>query len=304
MSLVLSTSWNAFRFDDAKSLLFEIKQTGFRELELSFNLTRPMVEGIAKSAGFTVRSLHNFCPIPDEVPRQLALPDCYSMAATDSEERALAVKNTKRTIDTAKKLGAEAVVLHCGRVEIADRTRDLIEMYEKGLSNTQEFNELKSSIIKERVNLIGPFFENTLASLKELNQHAQKQGISLGVENRFYYREIPTLEEIGIILDKFKDSRVFYWHDTGHAQVMQNLGLAEHRRFLDLYADRMLGIHLHDLRGCQDHMAPGEGQFDFSFLCPYLKNNIIKVVEAHDPATALDIKRSKSFLEGLYGGCI
>ena len=50
MSLSLSTSWNASRYDNAKDMLFEIKKTGFSELELSFNLTAAMVSEIAGSS--------------------------------------------------------------------------------------------------------------------------------------------------------------------------------------------------------------------------------------------------------------
>jgi len=46
MPLALSTSWNAYRYNDAGSLLFEIKQLGFSNIELSFNLTAQMVDEI------------------------------------------------------------------------------------------------------------------------------------------------------------------------------------------------------------------------------------------------------------------
>ncbi len=224
------------------------------------------------------------------------------MASLDEEERRLALKQTKLTIETAQRLGAKAVVLHTGRVEIPDRTKDLIDLFNRGQKDSPEFRDLKSGVIKVRSEKIKPFLENALKSLEELNLEALKKNVLLGVETRFYYREIPNLEEISRILERFNGSQIRYWHDTGHAQVMENLGFVPQRDYLDSYERRMIGVHLHDIANCRDHLAPLKGELDFASFKPFLKKETLKVIEAHHPATADDLKKSKAFLEKIFHG--
>lgn len=307
MGLSLSTSWNAFRYRDARKLLFEIEKLGFKEVELSFNLTTSIIGQIEKEIvanRIKVTSIHNYCPIPEEFSRAQALPDCFSVASLDEKQRQLAVKYTKRTINTAKSLGAKTVVLHCGRVEIPDRTRKLINLHNLGQSKSKAFKELKREITKERFAQAKPFLYNALRSLEELNSYAKKSGILLGIENRFYYREIPSFNEIGVILKEFRNSNIYYWHDTGHAQLMENLGFCRHIDYLNAYGKKLLGIHIHDIQGCQDHLAPLRGELNFLKLRPFLKNETIKVIEAHYPATANDLIKAKEFLEGAFHGIV
>ena len=301
--LAISTSWNAYRFNDGPGLLFEINQLKFRAIELSFNLSSSLVDSIAKESrrlGIGIQSLHNYCPIPDGLNPKQALPDCYSLASLDKQERFLAVKYTKSSIDTASRLGAKAVVLHCGRVQIPDLTRQLINLYNQGLKDQTDFIKLKEEMIRQRNSHAPAFFEQALNSLDELNTYAKIKGVFLGIETRFYHCEIPDIFEIGVILKKFYNSQIYYWHDTGHAQLMENLGFARHKDFLDLYGNSLIGVHLHDILGCQDHLAPLAGKMDFGLLKPYLKKDTLKVIEAHYPATAEDLIKSRDFISKIY----
>ena len=307
MALALSTSWNACKHTDSRSMLFEISQLKFSEIELSFNLTPGMIKEIPKAMfdfGFKAVSLHNYCPIPESFEREDALPDCYSISSLNQNERELAVKYTKNTIDTASRLKASFVVLHSGRVEIEDKTKKLISLYENKGKGSDEFNDLKKSFIQERKKAVLPFLDSAISSIDELSQYAKDRGVSLGIENRVYYREIPSFEEIGIILERFNHRNVFYWHDTGHAKIMQNLGFTENDDYLESYGNRLAGVHLHNVSGFLDHQPLQKGDLDFSAITRHLKKNTIKVIEVHQPSTSEDIIKSREFLEEIFNGII
>jgi sugar phosphate isomerase/epimerase len=286
-------------------MILELKELGFKEVELSFNLTEEMVKAVEKMAArgeVIVSSLHNFCPIPPGLTREEALPDCFSMSSPDERQRQLSVKYAKRTIDAAARLNAGAVVLHCGRVDMRDLYRDLLHMFNKGQGDTPEFVALRSEMLEARAELRGPYVANVLRSLDELNRHAERRKISLGVETRYYYSEIPTMEEVGVILDKFRGGRVFYWHDAGHAQVMENLGIATQEDFLARYKDSLLGLHLHDVRGTSDHRPPGKADLDFKRLVPFVSPAARKVLEIHYPAGPDEVRKGRDFLESVFDG--
>lgn len=298
----LSTAWNADRTADGKRIAREIYDLGIKNIELNFSLTKKMVEEIfsfCKQNNMRVTSVHNYCPIPKGLTRKNALPDCFSLASLDEQERRKAVEFTKISVDTAQQIGAKAVVLHCGRVEMKDRTLKLIDILRKEKSKTELFRETAEAFVEERKKKSPAHLEQILKSLRELCEYAQKLDCVLGLENRFYYREIPGLTEFDIIFDKLKNKNIAYWHDVGHAYICEQLGFLEKGILLKKFGRRIYGIHLHDIKNLYDHQAPLKGEFDFKTLIPYVKSETIKVIEAHSSASAQDINKSMSYLGGL-----
>jgi hypothetical protein len=85
----ISTSWNSHKHNNARSMIQEIKKLGIDYVELNFQLSKEMVDGVVelvKEGNVSVWSIHNFCPVPDSVDIKKASPDYYSLSAIDEKE--------------------------------------------------------------------------------------------------------------------------------------------------------------------------------------------------------------------------
>jgi len=298
--IALSTSWVSKVCRDADSIVGAITDAGFDTLELSFDLTGKTVDGIlalAKKGAVNVVSLHNMCPLPAGVAPEKASPDYFSLSSTDEDERMKAVEVTRETIRYAHDFRAKAVILHAGRVNVPDRTRELAG----SAVNRDHFEKIKREMIESRRRAERPFFEKAIKSLEELIPCARQYSVALGIENRYYYREIPSFDELKAIFSRFAPGELFYWHDTGHAEVFDRLGIVAHEDLLKHLADRLLGVHLHDImKILDDHKAPLTGTFEFKKLLPFVGKDTIKVLEPHQPATVQEITRGRDYLEKLF----
>jgi len=298
-SYSLSTSWNSPSCANGFDIINQIKSMGFDTVELDWALPKKMVDEILsmKTSGeINVSSLHNICPLPEGVTPDEATPDYYCLSSPDEEERGMAVKAARNTIDYAKRFGARAVVLHLGRVYITEHMRQLASL----IKDKERSGRLRDEMIKERLKNRAGFLDSVIKSLEELVPYSLDTGLCLGIENRYYYREIPLIDELETIFANFKAGSLYYWHDMGHAEVFDRLGLARHRDFLDRFANRLIGIHLHDIISTiDDHNVPGTGTIDFGMLKPYLGPQTIRVLEIHGQVSPQQICEGVKFLKSI-----
>jgi sugar phosphate isomerase/epimerase len=221
------------------------------------------------------------------------------LSSTDEDERQRAVRYTIRTIENAEEMEAGAVILHLGRVEMPGVTPTLSERYHGGKRKEKEPLNAIEDQKKERASRQRKYFDAVLRSLDVLNREAGKRGISLGVENRYHFHEIPNFEEIGTILGEFQGGNIGYWHDVGHATAQENMGLTVQSELLDAYSDQLVGIHLHDAKGLDDHLAPGSGEVDFKKIFSFLKPSHIKILEIHPKVDRADLIRGIDYIKAI-----
>lgn len=304
--LSLSTAFLARSHTSWPSLLEAANHLGFSALELNVQIPQEWMPGIVASVergDIRISSLHNYCPAIKDLPPGRTIYSGYLLTADDEEERRIAVQGTIDTISWARKTGAAAVVIHAGEVPMDPSGRDLFAyILQFGLSG-KLYSRYYDAVRKERDRLAARYIEKLMRSLDAIIPAAQENGIVLGLENRFYLHEIPNTEETIRLLDRYAGAPVGYWHDTGHAEVFVRAGWMKcHEECLAPLSSKLVGLHLHDIRGFDDHYAPGCGDFDFSALKPFIPDTALRVVEAHAKSTPEQVKNSISCLEkaGIY----
>ena len=299
--IAISTLWNSKGAENAEEIMSQILDMGFEAIELDYYLTGTLVNEMKEllDNALEVVSVHNFCPIPDILPGEMAGSDAFLLSSSDREERERAVEYTIKTLELADSFETRIVICHLGHVDMGDPTEDLIELYDRGEKESGDFESLLQRSMEEREakrqrNLDAVFF-----SLDKLIRRAEELDILIGVENRREFRQIPGLDEIGIIMSEFQGANIGYWHNTGYAQIHDNLDIASHEDLLRQYSDSMIGIHLHDVKSNVTHLAPGMGDLDFKMVSEYLPQNAVRVLQLTSKATNEEIMEGLSHLREL-----
>jgi sugar phosphate isomerase/epimerase len=289
----LSTCWNSHRHTDGRAMLREIRELGFEAAELSHGIRISLVEGIlqAVEAGeIRISSLHNFCPLPMGVTQPS--PNLFQFSAEAPREREMALRHTLKTLDFAVRVKAPLVVMHLGSVEMKDYSRKLKVLLADGRRDSPKFEKLAVEASEKREAKKEAFVERTYETLRKLVPEAEARGLRLGVENREALEEIPFESDFMFFFNEFKSPAVTYWHDTGHAQIKENLGFIRHAMHLESLTDRLAGFHIHDVQPpARDHCAPGSGMIDFAALKPCVKPEHLKVFE-FSPSLTVEEARS------------
>jgi sugar phosphate isomerase/epimerase len=284
-------------------MLREIRELGFEYAELSHGIRLSLVPGIleAVDAGeIKISTLHNFCPLPIGVTH--AAPNIFKFTSLDNRERENALRYSLKTLELAARVKARLVVLHLGAVEMKDYTDRLVELAENGQKETPKYEKICREAVERREQRKEKHVQLAYDMLHRLAEQAGRMGIKLGVENREAVEEIPFEEDFPFLFMEFQDPIVGYWHDTGHAQIKENLGLINHVIHLESMADRLHGFHIHDVRfPGQDHFPPGQGMIDFAALKPYVKPEHIKVFELSPGVPAEAIAPAVALIKATWG---
>jgi len=262
-------------------MLREIAELGFEYAELSHGIRLSLVPGILDAVDkgdIKISSLHNFCPLPLGVTH--AAPNLYEFSSENSRDRELAVKHTQKTFEFATRVKARIVVLHLGSIEMKDYTGKLAGMLEHAEQGSKKFQTLQEDALRAREARKQKFYARMKETFRKILPEAENRGLTLGCENRQALEELPLDGDFEEFLREFQGPAVAYWHDTGHAQIKEHLGVIEHARFLRTLAPRLAGFHVHDvLPPARDHVSPGTGTIDFAALKPFVNPGHIKVFE-------------------------
>lgn len=302
MDFSISTHWNAARHSTGEDLAREIIALGCNRLELGYDCICDLVPGIKRlvaEGAIAVDSLHAYCPLP--LGATSAHPEIYTLAHPDARNREMAVKYTVETLRFAAEIGARAVVIHAGNIDMPAISRELISLARDGDRASSRYEKLfvKAQVLREAhaPSQRDHLYRSVEALLPALNETK----VTLAFENLPTWEAIPTEIEVEKLLDTFDTPRLGYWHDVGHAAIRESLGFINHRRWLERLAPRLVGMHLHDqIPPRDDHVMPPRGTFNFSLLTPFINRHIIRVLEPGPGTPAEEVAEGLRFLKALW----
>jgi sugar phosphate isomerase/epimerase len=290
-------------------MLREMAGLGFEYVELSHGIRITLVPGIIRGVEegiVKVSSTHNFCPLPTGVVQ--AAPNLFEPSATEFREHDQWLRHTKRSIDFAAQLKSRVLVCHLGSVKFfwfspAKAIEKYLEAHEDAGRdpNDEKYRALREKSLAKLRKRMGPFWDQTKASLNEIYEYAAKKGIKLGLENRERFEELPIdADYADFIAGQPADAPIGYWHDTGHADIKEGMGLLKHRDHLAKNAPRMLGFHLHDVNAeGDDHQPIGSGRIDFKMISEFWKPEHLLTLEFSPRLKVEDVRASKAKIEAL-----
>ena len=293
--VALSTMWAKDRFDDMAEFAAEAKEFGFSHVEINASVSPQGLSELVETS-IPISSIHS--PSPAVLSSRGVPVANLSLSSLEANEREEAVSFAKKTIDLASQLGARAVVLHMGEVPIdLSLDHELRRLYQQNLTQSEKYNEVRRGLTHQRISKAPPYLEAARKSLEELSEYSRDKGIMLGVETRFYFHEMPNIDEMEELLRQVEGGLVGYWHDVGHAEVNQRLGFTSHEEWLSRFRDRMIGIHLHDVLGIRDHRPPGKGDVNWNMVAEYVPQEALKVCEIAEWNEAEQIRGVVDFLQ-------
>ncbi len=284
-------------------MLREIRDLGFEYAELSHGIRISLLPGVleAVDAGeIKISTVHNFCPLPIGVNH--AAPNLFKFTSDDPRERESAWRYSMKTLETAARVGAKLVVLHMGEIEMKEYTDRLIEMAGNGQRESPKYQRLCLEAEERREARKEQPIQLANEMLGRLAQEAGYRGLMLGIENREALEEIPLESDFPFLFREFPGQTVRYWHDTGHAQIKENLGFIRHAMQVESLVEQLAGFHLHDVEyPGRDHRPPGTGTVDFAALKPFVRPEHIKVFEFSPSLPVEEVQRGVAYLKEVWG---
>lgn len=295
--LAFSTCWNNSRHTDGESMIDEIVDLGFDHIELSHGMTIVKLPGIRKAYAngrFRCVGVHNYFPSPVEV--MIDAPDAYEYTSHRVHDRQRAMDMTMKTLEIAAEFEAIYVVLHMGSVPMQPKkwSRPLTQMVANGSRRDPQFVKRKIEMIKKREKIAPLYFRRAVDALAIIADRAQELGLTLAVESRSRFEDMPTEREMLKLQTQFTDHpAVRYWHDFGHIQLKHNLGLLDHLEWLETISPFLLGGHVHDVEWpARDHRVPFSGELKYETLLPFFPENCPLVWELSPTRDAQEIRNA------------
>lgn len=304
IAVALSTMWaQQQRFEDDMTAFVELAQAaGYSHIEVSHSTDEAGLQALMQQSVLPLSSLH--APTPRVRTASGRWNTDLNLAAEDETQRQAAIDATLRTIDLTAEAGATSVVVHLGGVGTSGLRGDsaLRRLYNAGKIAGDEVEAERRSAREERVARAPNALAAAERSLDALAERARRRGVRIGLECRMWFHEIPLPDEAEQLLARHDPAVVGYWHDVGHAEILDRVGLVPVEEWFRRLGPRLIGCHLHDMNGIVDHRAPGSGDVNWSRIAGAVAGTDVRTLEINQQqpekslASALALLRREGVL--------
>lgn len=301
--LAFSTMWNFRKARTGAELMDQILALGFRKTELNYRVKAewlPDIERYIREGVITAVSVHNVFPSTSD---ERFGTDSVLLGYEDETLRGQAVELGKKSIDWACRLGAKAVVFHPTEVPLDPDRYDvpLKKLVAAHRTDSEKYLSLNREMKEAR--LASPYISQMMKSIEELAEYVTKNAlpVKLGMENRAMCHQIPVFSEFELIAERFEGGPAGIWLDTGHAIMMQELGLQQ-MPLSPRVMNSLVGMHIHDAKDGLDHYAPCTLEGDV--LAPFrecIEKTPIRVLELSGRLSAGEILTGTEAFVKRYG---
>lgn len=290
----LSTSCYGSRLRTIEDQAFASVAMGFRRIELGI-LDAPVklngFEDSRRETGITVTSVIAGCL---DARSELTFGSKLSSLSEDNRECAL--NSLRRHLKLAQRYGCQVVVVR--GCELEDKAlREEAEKLQAKLAKDPTDETLRANA-REFVHRVHKKshrqLEHLCRSLFDLLTEFPETRIA--IEGGSSLVDLFNFESVGLALSDLSRHGLGYWHDTGQIHLRERQGLEAQGRWLDSYANRMLGVHLGDAAEGQCQLPPGAGEVDFKLVKDFLPANAERVVEINSRHGRAEILAAVQFL--------
>ena len=289
------------RFEDGAAFARYTAEAGYAGIEISHSTDVRKFQQIADSGVLPIVSVHQ--PAPRSRGADGRWNSKFNLASSDPDERQLAIVHAKESIAWAERLGATRLVVHLGQVtevgEQFEEEREMRRLFDSDRAHEDRFLELQRTAMTRRQEACEPYLDVARSSLLELVAAARPAGITIGLENRYHFHEIPLPGEYELLLEGLDQNEAGYWHDAGHAEVLHRLGFVDRLAWLSTLSSRCVGAHLHDVIGIGDHRAPGDGDVEWDYIVEGIRHLDSYTLEINQHQSDEMVSQSIPFLKSI-----
>ncbi|MGF7036651.1 sugar phosphate isomerase/epimerase [Paenibacillus mucilaginosus] len=293
-----STSWNVKRHAVGRDMIDEIRGLGFRRIELNYQVTAQHLETIEpmiESGLIEISSVHHVFPRTDDPEFG---PDSLMLGHPDEAMRRQGVELLVQSAEYATRYGAKAVVLHPGEADIGPQfDAELKRLYREGLRESEAYADTWRRMLARRTEAAAPALRHMRDSLETVCDRLAVRGIhvAIGLETRARCHQLPTPAEAAEVIAGLAGAPVYLWVDSGHAIIMERMGLYDNTVDMVKYRRLIYGMHIHDTVGLVDHGCPYVHTQDvpgFERFLPAIAAAELKVYELKPNCTPEEIRIS------------